>query len=43
MIDLGTLGGINTVAAGINERSQVVGYSQTKSQRYHAFVWKGER
>jgi probable HAF family extracellular repeat protein len=38
-IDLGTLGGKNTVVSGINDADQVVGHSQTLSGELRAFVW----
>ena len=39
-IDLGTLGGTNSVALGINNRSQVVGWSQDSNGWTQAFVWQ---
>src|SRR5687768_6931550 len=38
--DLGTLGGDNSHASGINDTGQVVGYSETDSRgrRVHAFI-----
>jgi probable HAF family extracellular repeat protein len=39
MIDLGTLGGPQSVAFGINDTGEVVGYSQVPSGEFHAFVW----
>jgi probable HAF family extracellular repeat protein len=40
--DLGTLGGASQ-AANVNERGQVVGWSDAKGGIRHAFVWSGER
>lgn len=39
MIDLGTLGGENSYAAGLNDSAQVVGYSQVDQRVSHAFLW----
>jgi probable HAF family extracellular repeat protein len=42
MRDLGTLGGDNSVATGINDSGQVVGYSETSTgsdSPIHAFVF----
>jgi probable HAF family extracellular repeat protein len=39
MIDLGTLGGTYSQAMGINNRGQVVGFSQTTAG-VHAFFWQ---
>ena len=39
IIDLGTLGGTFSFAGAINERGQVVGYSETASGEIHAFLW----
>jgi probable HAF family extracellular repeat protein len=39
MIDLGTLGGADSIAYGINTQGQVVGVSDTASGAYHAFLW----
>jgi probable HAF family extracellular repeat protein len=43
-IDLGTLGGANSVATGINSSGQVVGWSNDSSDATHqvAFLWDGE-
>ena len=38
-LDLGTLGGANSFAGGINSAGQVVGRSQTATGATHAFVW----
>jgi probable HAF family extracellular repeat protein len=38
-VDLGTLGGGFSAAAGINEKDQVVGASFTAAEELHAFVW----
>src|SRR5205085_717173 len=40
LTDLGTLGGMWSSADAINERGQIVGGSQTRGGRYHAYVWK---
>lgn len=40
-IDLGTLGGIRSVAFGINRRGQVVGESAIATGRSRAFLWSG--
>ena len=47
MVDLGTLDGTGgyewpgTVAWGINNRGQVVGWSRTEPGWIHAFLWEG--
>ena len=38
-IDLGHLGGTQTVALGVNDSGQVVGWSQDSANRTQAFVW----
>jgi probable HAF family extracellular repeat protein len=40
---LGTLGGRSSSAAAINDRSQIVGQSATKSGALHPFVWENGR
>ena len=37
--DIGTLGGLQSEAYGINVRNQVVGRAQTASGAWHAFLW----
>jgi len=39
VIDLGTLGGSQSRAYGINEAGRVVGYSETAEGMPHAFMW----
>jgi probable HAF family extracellular repeat protein len=39
--DLGTLGGSNSIADGINASGQVVGYSATTGGDSHAFLYSG--
>ncbi len=39
MTDLGTLGGSNSLAYGVNLAGQVVGYSETAAGEQHAFLW----
>jgi probable HAF family extracellular repeat protein len=43
MTDLGTLGGQSSSAIAINERGQVVGWSETASGKRHAFLWQKGR
>jgi probable HAF family extracellular repeat protein len=38
MVDLGTLGG-RSIARGVNDKGQVVGYSDLSTAGTHAFVW----
>jgi chitinase len=40
LVDLGTLGGDESYASGINDRGQVIGASWTKTGATHAFVWE---
>jgi probable HAF family extracellular repeat protein len=40
MRDLGTLGGSKSDAIAINERGQIVGVSEVKYPRSHAFLWQ---
>lgn len=39
-LDLGTLGGTNSRAFGINERVDITGTAQTKSGAFHAFLFR---
>jgi probable HAF family extracellular repeat protein len=41
--DLGTLGGTNCIAYGINNHEQIVGTAQTTMGNYHAFMFDGGR
>ncbi len=43
VINLGTLGGLNSVANSINNAGQVVGWADTASGAQHAFAWSGGR
>jgi probable HAF family extracellular repeat protein len=40
MIDLGTLGGSNSSAIGINNRSEVVGSAALATEEGQAFLWR---
>jgi|GEM_PF-583917 len=40
VVDLGTLGGTQSVATGINDRGQVVGWSLDADVRTQAFLWQ---
>lgn len=42
MIDLGTFGGDQSQAFGINDSGQVVGYAVTATGQEHAFLWTEE-
>ncbi|WP_199512543.1 hypothetical protein [Nucisporomicrobium flavum] len=39
-VALGTLGGSSTMAFGLNDRSQVVGRSETSAGTFHPFLWQ---
>jgi probable HAF family extracellular repeat protein len=41
--DLGTVGGTNSMAYGINNHEQIVGAAQTSMGNYHAFLFDGGR
>lgn len=44
MTDLGTLGGDFALANGINNRGEIVGYSETSiDDEFHAFLWRNGR
>lgn len=43
MTDLGTLGGRASMALAINERGQIVGWSETKTGDTHAVLWTPKR
>jgi probable HAF family extracellular repeat protein/predicted outer membrane repeat protein len=43
IIDLGTLGGSNSQAFGINEAGQVVGFADTTDGYKHAFLWDADK
>lgn len=43
MTNLGTLGGDDSIATGINERGQVVGFSRIANGALHAFLWEAGR
>jgi probable HAF family extracellular repeat protein len=38
-VDLGTLGGTNASASALNNRGQVVGWSNLANSEIHAFLW----
>jgi|SRR6516164_7527744 probable HAF family extracellular repeat protein len=38
--DLGTLGGVRSVACGLNNRGEVTGNSSVAARPEHAFVWR---
>lgn len=40
IINLGTLGGNGSIAVGINDQGQVIGYSRDASNAYKPFVWE---
>ena len=40
MVDLGTLGGTESIALAVNRSGQVVGYSSTASNASHAVLWE---
>ncbi len=39
-VDLGNLGGESTQARDLNDRGQVIGWSETAKGEYHAFLWE---
>lgn len=39
-IELGTLGGANSRAFGINDRADITGTAQTTNGAFHAFLWR---
>lgn len=39
---LGTIGGSNAYAEGIDERGRVVGWSETSAGQIHAFLWRAD-
>lgn len=39
-LELGTLGGLNSRAYGINERADITGAAQTTNGAFHAFLWR---
>jgi len=39
-IELGTFGGANSRAFGINERAEITGTAQTTNGAFHAFLWR---
>jgi probable HAF family extracellular repeat protein len=40
MRDLGTLGGLHSLATAVNDRGEVVGVSETSDGDMHAFLWR---
>lgn len=40
IIDLGTLGGVSSVALGVNDKAQVVGSADTPQGLRHAYLWE---
>ncbi len=42
-IELGTLGGTNSRAFGVNERVDITGAAQTTNGTFHAFLWRQGR
>ena len=40
VIDLGTLGGTETIPMALNDNGDVVGCSKTPNDEWHAFVWR---
>ncbi len=40
MVDLGTLGGTQSVARAVNEKGQVVGWADTMGLEQHAVLWE---
>lgn len=40
IVDLGTLGGFESKAFGVNATGQVVGYASNTNEQYHAFLWR---
>ncbi|MCA9413765.1 MAG: hypothetical protein H6751_10555 [Candidatus Omnitrophica bacterium] len=42
VVDLGTLGGEQSWATGLNDHGEVVGYSKLADGTHYPFIWKGE-